>query len=290
MKFRILFPVWIALSFSANAFAWNATGHMLVADIALQHLQPSVKRVCEELLAEVPAPKSNTFIDCAPWADDTKTRRTGPWHYIDLYFKSDGNPTDKQPDPQNVVWAISRFSRRLVASNEPDEKRADALRYLIHFVGDIHQPLHCTSRITPDQPEGDKGGNDFYFSHPSSDNSRPHELHYLWDDGGGLFKFKHRPITSSERQWLDALAAKALSSVTAGEIKHELAIESPMAWAKESQAIAIKYVYLTPEFQEPSEQYYKMAQKISMERCAIAGLRLAQLLNHLLGKPARSNQ
>ena len=282
MRLKLFWGIGFLFLVSSSAFGWNSTGHMLIADIALKHLRKNVKEVCESLLQNMPAKEANTFIDCAPWADDVRTRKTASWHYIDLYFSADGTPNNLQPRHKNVVWAIKKFTEQLKNKSLPTTMRANALRYLIHFVGDIHQPLHCCSRITRQLPYGDKGGNDFFFSHPSANNPRPHELHYLWDEGGGLFKYMQRPIDQNSRNFLDYLARRAMRTLTSSEIQHELKITRPLDWAKEGQAIAQKFVYATPEYHEPSSNYILLVQHISLQRCAIAGLRLAHLLNQII--------
>lgn len=281
MRSKFLISLIFLVGGFSEAPAWNATGHMVIADIALARLAPRVKIECNKLLAEVPAKNANTFIDCASWADNVRTKSTAPWHYIDQYFRADGAPTKLQPEPQNVVWAIQHFSAILKNRSQSEANRAEALRFLIHFVGDIHQPLHCASRVTHDQPNGDKGGNDFYFSHPDG-SSRPHELHYLWDEGGGLFTRIRRPVSANARIKIDTLAQEAIATFRSSSKSPETSDSNPMDWAKEGLRIAKTKVYSTPEFQEPSESYVKMVRTISLKRVAIAGIRLANLLNKLL--------
>ncbi len=153
----VLLLTLIALAGSASA--WIDTGHMVVASIAYRNLTPKVRQRAEELLKFVADEKSNTFITASCWADDHKNNADREWHYIDLHFRADGTPTaNRKPPTENVVWAIEKFSRVLADKRAKPEERGIALRYLLHFVGDIHQPLHCVARDTDLFPNGDRGG------------------------------------------------------------------------------------------------------------------------------------
>jgi len=150
------------------------------------------------------------------------------------------------------------------------------LRLLIHYIGDLHQPLHATSRMTEAHPDGDLGGNLFKLDkHGEFD-----ELHAVWD----AMVFWHDndfPEPLSEEHWKEM-----------GEISSYLRTEYPKEsenwygkpedWATESHEIAVEFVY--PEVQEgswPSDAYIAKGQKIAQKRVAQAGFRLAQTLVEL---------
>jgi hypothetical protein len=260
-----------------NAFAWNSVGHRVIATIALENLLPSVKAEADRLLAAAPNGASTDFVTVSTWADETRTRENGPWHYIDYYFRSDGQPATHKPDEQNVVWAIAKFSQVLGDKTKPDAERAEALRFLIHFVGDIHQPLHATARETAEHPEGDRGGNSFRIETPTnlSDMPRPpHNLHSLWDLGGGLFLNESPEAIHGQ--------AESLMHKYPRRSLPKLADPKPNDWALESFAIDKEFVYTTPENKAPDMPYIIKSQQISAERVTMAGYRLADLLNRLL--------
>src|SRR5437867_8380785 len=181
---------------SRPVLAWNAEGHMVVAQIAYNHLDPEVKAQCDALIA-VPLTYSSAgtsnFVTAAFWADEFKgSLGTGIQHYIDLYFSLDGTSTNGlAPAPTNVVWAIRQYVSTLQSTNATLTDQATALRYLLHFVGDIQQPLHCSSAVFASQPNGDAGGNGFSLTGGTWNN-----LHSLWDSGGGyLFDSLPRPLS-----------------------------------------------------------------------------------------------
>jgi len=269
---------------AAAAYSWGDTGHMLVATIAEAHLKPKAVSEATRLLAVGSTEKTSTFVTAASWADDVRRDRTEtePWHYINYFFRADGKLSSNQPQPTNVVVAIEEQKKILADPSQPDDKRADALRYLIHFVGDIHQPLHATARETDALPTGDRGGNDFKLADTIlwPDQTRPvRNLHQLWDAGAGAFKPLNRPITPETAGALASFARSIEDSLTPGsDLK-----SSPEAWAKESFEIARTLAYTTPENAVPSESYLRESRRISLQRVGLAGLRLAELLNEVLG-------
>lgn len=274
------------VAISSIAGAWIDTGHMIVATIAKSQLKPSVLAEAERLL-KIDAPeKANDFITAACWADDIRRDRpeSAPWHYKDHHFRTDGKPATGKPDAENAITAIDKFSKILGDKTKSDADRAEALRFVIHFVGDIHQPLHATARDTDAEPDGDKGGNTFHIGTASifEGMSRPpHNLHALWDFGVGLFKGYQRPLSAESKAKIDALAASL-------ETKHPRAsfanVEEtdPEKWALESFEVSKAVVYQLPEGGTPDAAYIAKGQAACELRLALAGYRLADLLNRTI--------
>jgi len=275
------------LTIAAASQAWNAIGHMVIAAIAYKNLTPNVKAECDRLLKVNPDERATDFVSTGPWADDVRNQRreTGPWHYIDFHFRADGKSAAGKPDAENVVWAINKFSAILKDQSKPDADRAEALRFLIHFVGDIHQPLHATARETDEHPTGDKGGNDFHIEAPDSfgnQNRGPRNLHSLWDSGAGLLTADaRRPLTADGTAKVETLASEIASKQPEKSFKaaHDL---NPEHWAQESFGFDKSFVYSLPENSKPTDEYIKKAEDIASQRVALAGYRLANLLNDLL--------
>jgi hypothetical protein len=259
---------------------------MLVATIAQTELKPRARAECDRLLAIGGDARNADFVTTSPWADDIRGQRreTGPWHYIDYYFRSDNKPAINKPDAENVVWAIQKFSAILKDRAKPDAERSEALRFLIHFVGDIHQPLHATSRETDDRPKGDQGGNAFRIVAPAafSGMSRPpRNLHAFWDFGGGLFHGEPRPLSADSRARIDALASSLVKQYPQRSLRAARDL-NPEHWAQESFELAKTVVYNLQENTTPTDAYVKQAQAVSGQRITLAGYRLARLLNELL--------
>jgi hypothetical protein len=265
----------------APSLAWNAEGHMIVAQIAYNHLTPAVKARCDALIA-VPLTYSNsqnnTFVTAACWADDYKSQLgSGTWHYIDLPFSLDGTSTNGVgPDPANVVWAINQCVSTLGSPGSSQINQATYLRYLLHFVGDIQQPLHSSTAVSVSNPSGDAGGNGFHITGTWGN------LHSLWDAGGGF-------LTDSVSRPLTAAGQTTLSNkVTSIETDYPYlpnpgTIPDPMNWALDSFGIAktVAYVGITANT-TPSTAYLNTAQATTEQRMVLGGHYLADLLNTLL--------
>ena len=260
--------------------AWNAEGHMVVAQIAYNHLDPEVKAKCDTLIA-VPVYQSSSlnsnFVTASVWADDIKsfTSAYNAQHYINIPISLDGYPTNSFViDPTNVVTAIQQHIATLQNPAATLSNQAVALRFLLHFVGDIQQPLHCTTGIATNKPTGDLGGNTFSLNGAWSN------LHSLWDAGGGYLNdsISRSPFTSASRTILSNKAA-----VSEAAYPYTLSvgvIPDPMDWAQEGREIARtnSYVGITPNT-TPSVSYTNAAQATTVQRMAIGGQRLAKLLN-----------
>jgi hypothetical protein len=263
---------------SRPVLAWNAEGHMVVAQIAYNHLDPEVKAKCDALLTNSIYHSSSinsNFVTAACWADDIKsfTSAYSTWHYIDLYFSLDGTSTNGlTPPPTNVVWAINQCIATLQDSTATPSNQAVALRFLLHFVGDVQQPLHCTSAVSASRTNGDAGGNSFSL------NGNWSNLHSLWDSGGGyLSDFISRPLDATD----PTLSNKVADVEAAYPYTTSIGtIPDPMDWAIEGRGLAqtVSYVGITAG-STPSVSYTNTAQATTKQRMAIGGQRLAKLLN-----------
>jgi hypothetical protein len=277
---KVMLGLSLCLWCSYSVLAWNAEGHMIVAQIAYNHLDPAVKAECDALIAvplQYGGTKTSSFVTAACWADDYKSQLgSGTWHYIDLPFSLDGTPTNNfVPASFDVVQAINLAMSTLGSGTSAQTNQATFLRYLLHFVGDIQQPLHSSTAISASSPGGDGGGNGFYI------NGTWNNLHSLWDSGGGYLNDSiSRPLTSASQDILN-------SKVAAIETDYPYTsntgiIPNPMDWAKEGQAIAetIAYAGITVN-STPSSAYLNTAQTTTEQRMAVGGHRLADLLNAL---------
>lgn len=279
MKMRAAFH-FLLIAPSALSHGWSDTGHMLVSAIAETRLNTTAKSRIAELLLNGGDSKTQDLWGAACWADDTRTEQNGPWHYINLHFRRDGVPSENMPLEENVVWAISRFGDAMADPRRPDAERADALRYVLHFVGDVHQPLHCVACDSEKFPKGDRGGNEFTFDPFPLGTRQIRNLHALWDLGGGLFDNTVRPI--EDRAPLEALRDR-LITLHPIESMPEIAIRDPEKWAGEGAMIAQTFAYATPEKTAPSTAYLANVQYMSGRRIVMAGYRLADLLNRTFG-------
>jgi len=184
------------------------------------------------------------------------------WHFIDTPFSTDGTPLPAIPIP-NAQERIGVF-RATLASDSPDALKSYDLVWLIHIVGDIHQPLHTTTRISSAEPQGDAGGNTVKLSCAKC------ELHFFWDDllgtGNDL-----KTVTKAARK-----IPKADSSI-ASKMDEQI-------WVSEGYQTAKQFVYASPVEAgngpfTVTPTYKKTADKVAKQRVALAGARLAKIFN-----------
>ncbi|MDH4469255.1 MAG: S1/P1 nuclease [Bacteriovoracaceae bacterium] len=165
---KISLVLTIFLSFSSyQSFAWGPEGHKIVGEVAQKYLSPAAKAKVAVML------KNKTLADEANWADSIKSNPewdyTRTWHYVNI--ADNANYGDAPLNPAgDVVEAIGRLHKELMDKNLAEEKRIEALKFLVHFVGDIHQPLHAGRGE-------DRGGNDTEVNWDGVTKN----LHYIWD-------------------------------------------------------------------------------------------------------------
>ena len=255
-------------------FAWGPEGHRIVADIARSHLTEITKQHIRELLGH------DDLAAVSTWADEIRPQRpeTFGWHFVDIPKDSNGfsqprdcyKPDEKHPyslrDHHNcVVDRIEIFARTLADKNASHDERVEALKFVVHFVADVHQPLHAVAEA--------RGGNDIHvseFGSPECGN-RPCNLHFAWDVG--LIEHSGRPRHSYVSYIEGLIASRELFEREAG---------TPQDWAVESWRVA-KNVWLN-EGRSIDEAYYRRYIQVLDERLALARVRLAYLLDGALGR------
>ncbi|MDZ4811318.1 MAG: S1/P1 nuclease [Pseudomonadota bacterium] len=250
-----------AVLFPAAALAWGPHSHEVVAEIAARHLQPAARLEVERLLGDR---ADLAMREMSTWADrvreQPKYRDTAPLHYVNFprgVCRYD--PRRYCRDGSCVVGAIGKYVARLADAGASKEDRAEALAFVIHFVSDIHQPLHAAWR-------DDRGGNDVQIRIGRKGSN----LHALWDDAlarrAGLRVREH--------------ANKLLATPLATERILAWSDAAPMAWAEESCAVVTDGLY--PEMLDISNAYLERMLPVAEERIELAGQRLAALLNAVL--------
>ncbi|WHZ20425.1 MAG: Endonuclease [Rhodanobacteraceae bacterium] len=251
-----------AIAFAATlactppAFAWGPLGHRIVARLAEAQLTPQARAEAQALLALRGA---RHLSDIAVWADDLRDtdpalfQHTKRLHFVN--FHSRDCAYDPPRDCRNgecVVAAIDQYSAILANRANPPEERAEALAFVVHFVADIHQPLHADYRH-------DAGGNDFQVRWWN----RGTNLHRVWDSL--MLDSTHL----SAARFADQLAAQPARIATGG---------TPAQWAEESCRIdRDDGVYPRSRFID--DAYVQRELPIAEQRLRQAGARLAELLN-----------
>ena len=283
----------MVLALSLSTFSWGAGGHMMVARIAYKRLNPNAKAQVDSLVkrkidpAKITA-RSLDFINASHWADDLRQEEDFDFlkelHFIDQPFTTDDSqlPTDL-PGDKTIVSALNDNLQTLKTSTDDDD-RAMALRLIIHFVGDIHQPLHCATRVTEDLPEGDKGGNLFNIKlRDANDKLKRSNLHSYWDGGIGSFPKTGANFAPPSLRKVAAAATKIIQKFPAdSEAWHDGGTMGFQQWATESKELAINTAYKNIREQRvPNNRYNQAALRVAERRVAWAGYRLAELLNSI---------
>jgi hypothetical protein len=288
--------------------AWGCKGHQTVALIAEKHLTPEAKEIVFSLLAANPVDPqvkrycgtavSDPMGDASTWADDVRgDRKNGPWHYIDIPRGAPKGPLESFCGKQGcLASALAEQISILKDKSAAGAKRADALRYIIHFVGDLHQPLHSTTN-------DDEGGNCVpvnYFRrepHQSGHGYAPN-LHSLWDSA-----ILERDSEGADPGEYAEMLETTFGGAIAGWQKAGIHVDD---WLWESHEFAETTVYgdLTPKVAiEPNmpvnsctddnnigerllhqhimagQAYQAEAAQVVERRVAQAGVRLAMILN-----------
>ncbi len=269
----------------STAGAWGGKGHEVVGLIAERELSDDGRAAVAAILGE-----GVSLADVATWADEIRNRRreTAPWHYLNPPPADDAPlETDDPAAPVStrpaifvadrdcpggncVVGAIERFQRELADTSLPLERRREALKFLVHFVGDVHQPLHVGRGA-------DRGGNDIRISWQGL----PANLHETWDT---LLIERERIIA---RQYAEEL----LYELTPGE-REAWSGGSPADWAEESWHLANTSAYRLPDGtpvvsgMRLGRRYAQAAAPVIDRRLTQAGLRLARLIREALGGDA----
>ncbi|WP_428849191.1 S1/P1 nuclease [Xanthomonas arboricola] len=249
-----------------TAFAWGPQGHRLVARVAETELSPQARAQVAQLLAGEPDP---TLHGVASWADELREhdpdlgKRSGPWHYVNLAEHDCGYAPQRDcPDGNCVIAALDRQTAVLADPRQPLDARRQALKFVVHFVGDIHQPMHAGYAH-------DKGGNDFQLQVDGKGSN----LHALWDSG--MLNDRHLSDNAYLQRLLALPAATAVSPV----------LPPPAAaWAQASCKIAVTPgVY--PAAHVLPASYIATYRPIAETQLRLAGDRLAAVLNAALATP-----
>ncbi len=247
---------WIA----SPALAWGPAGHRIIASVAQQHLNARARARLAYVLGS-----ETTLADVATWADDVRDERpeTAPWHYINIPpAATDLRPQRDCPEGNCVSDKIREFVgiARLGVRNKSEV--AEAVKYLIHFVADLHQPLHAGFAE-------DRGGNRL----PVIVEGRESNLHSIWDST------IIRRLGSDEAE-----IAQHLNQGITPLQKKQWQKGRPREWAWESHLLAVRAAYGALPAGSPKrldEDYLAQAAAVAEEQLAKAGIRLAAVINQV---------
>lgn len=298
-----------------SGWAWGCQGHQVVALIAEKHLTPHARAMVEKILKDGPIDltlnryckdgPADAMSDASTWADDFRSihAETGPWHYVDIPRGVSEFDLNKLCAESNgcVTHAIRDQLAILRSPGADPQKKGDALRFLIHFVGDLHQPLHATTN-------NDEGGNcvpvAFFAELPQLRNSDTEgyapNLHGVWDSnivermtGGKTVQQVadefDRDVAQDIPKWMrDRLdvegwaweGSRLAKAVVYGKLPVAIPVEAPVVTSScaDDDHISTRMLNLNEQIGQP---YQDAAAPVVKQQVAKAGARLALVLNQL---------
>jgi hypothetical protein len=259
------------LGVSVLLISWGVTGHRTIGRIAEDHLNANAKAAVNTLLGGA------SLADVSTWADEVRSqpeyRHTGPWHFLNLSLGLSYAEFEKQVKgmtEENVYSALLNEERLLADRATPTEQKAEALKFIVHFVGDLHQPMHI-SRAE------DKGGNTIQLNYEGIGTN----LHSLWDTK----LLEHEGLTYQQ-------LADKYDHVSPEQVR-QWQSDPLLKWIWESYEISSRlYAEIdTMKGRSIDDSYYQAHIGIIHERIEQAGVRLAGVLNQIFlnGLPERDS-
>lgn len=243
------------------SYGWGREGHQLIARLAASQLNPKAKSAVSELLDP-----GETLESVSTWADEIRANRpeTTTWHYINIPVTAKGDWRKYCPDTDCVVSIVEKLERRMTSTSLSRKERRETLFFLVHFISDLHQPLHVGDK-------GDRGGNDV----PTVYRNYAGNLHGTWD-AGLILGYKETDPALWDRVMRRPSSWEWRRTVRGG----------PQQWVWQSHGIARDVAYPHLPAQRPAmlgEDYAQAAKSSIEKQLRRAGLRVAAVLNRTLG-------
>lgn len=244
----------LSLTLSFQAFGWGQTGHRVTAAIAEQHLSRKAERMVHKLLVNEDLAEASTYLDEMRSNPSEFWKKTAnPWHYVNVH---EGKVYAEAPPEGDAVTALEMFSKQLKSKETSLEEKQLALKFIIHIIGDLHQPFHSGTDL-------DWGGNKVkvkFFDEESN-------IHRVWDE----HLIDKQKLSYTE--WTERLNRK----IDKKQVKLWSQID-PRVWIAESQKLRLE---LYPEKDRIFWDYQYKAMPIVRQRLQMGGIRLAAYLNQL---------
>ena len=274
---------------------WWCTGHMIIAEIARHNLddgvESSLNQVILKLKEDGTFSKCTSFIPCACWSDDLKsdglTAMAG-WHFINMPY----DPSSFAVNPPAVIQH-DNVAQNINTLEETAKKRGInywemefAIANIIHFIGDVHQPLHATELYSQHFPHGDHGGNEF----PVYYQDKQWRLHFIWDSVCGVWQNSpDRPPSQSTLNWLSEMALEFQTNYSYLFNESQKHVFNGTVMAEESFDYAVRYAYagLQPG-DNITQAYIDRCWTAAGQRITLAGYRLASELNYVFGNGGKT--
>lgn len=299
-------------SFATQSWAWSDTGHKITGYIAWTRMTPATREAVIKILRDAPEDshlsayymhygplpdeikRRDYFMFTTTWADvirersfDTRYKKYhhSNWHYSDTFWTRTNTGIEVLKAPEDGGLALERLREYdgLIRSSASNSAKAIAIAWLQHIIGDLHQPLHTSARVTDSEPKGDQGGNLFLLTPQGTPRPQQENLHWFWDS------IIERNIPNRDNdcdaEFVIPIAEKLMKSYPYEKVRGRVAPGNFTGWISESLKLAQVEVF-SPDlirFQKPSEKYKKKAFNVARERLTMAGYRMGDLFNTAFG-------
>lgn len=311
IKFVSLIVIFV--SAATASYGWDDVGHKITSYIAWQRMTPDVREKVIKTLLEAPedaqlstfylpfssrsdeAKKREFFMIASTWPDIVRDRNfenrykkyhKGNWHYSDDFWTSSNGRIEflKAPDDGGkAVEKLFEFEKLLRDPSDPAKEKAVAIAWIEHIVGDIHQPLHTSARVTETEPKGDQGGNLFQLTPQGTPREQQVNLHWYWDSIIGRNVARRNDACDSD--YVDPIARNLMKRYPAARLRNRLKNGKYNEWQDEGVKLAIDQVFSADlqRNQMPSDRYKSRAFRLAEEQLALAGYRMGDMFNSIFG-------
>lgn len=309
---RVFVLAVVLLTLAFPAFGWDEVGHKISAYIAWQRMTPDVRDRVHKILLAAPEDsqiasfymtygtrseeirKREYFMFMATWADVVRDRNfavryknyhRSNWHYSDKFWQVKAGKIEYLPAPEDGGQAVNKLNEydAMIRGRVNDSQKAVAIAWLQHLIGDLHQPLHTSARVTETELKGDQGGNLFLLTPQGTPREKQENLHWFWDS----IVVRNIPNKDNEcdTEFIEPIAEKFIKKYPYSKMQERIAMGKYDEWAAESLKLAQEDVFSSDlvRFQTPSENYKKKAFGVAEERLALAGYRMGELFNQVFG-------
>lgn len=312
--FTLFFLLLFVCLTAPRVFAWDDTGHKLTAYIAWETMTPQAREKAFKVLMSAPedsdlnvfylqdsraeaVKKMELFMIASTWADIVRDRKfpvrygkyhKGNWHYADTFWTGANGQIKVLPQPAGedggqAIIKIKEFDKVLRDASAKEADKSIALAWILHLVGDIHQPLHTSARITPEEPKGDQGGNLFLLSPASEPRETRLNLHWFWDSIVGRV-IERQGV--SDDVYLPFIARQFMQKYPAQEMQSRLKAGQFDEWQQEGVKLTQTKVFTAnlKRGEAPSSVYRRESFDLAEEQIALAGYRMGAMLNQIFAQ------
>lgn len=282
----------VAVLAALPAAAWWSKGHMAVALIAQRHMSNTsvakANAAARVLCKSGPYPMSPDMVQSASWPDDIKTiglNTMSSWHFINTpyYPDADFRLSVSPVQSVNVVTVIPMLQAALQSASATSEIISQSLALLIHFMGDIHQPLHNVNEFSGEYPTSDLGGNKQSVIIDASGTKML--LHAYWDSiaEGNAGADVARPLSTDDYADLHTFADYLEATYASTLADADKALQNTTQISAETYALALQYAYPgAANGATLTAEYKATAKRVAERQVLLAGYRLALMLNTTL--------